>query len=806
MMFTQKRVLALLLYITLILGMFNSNIFIQDVNAASMYYVSTTGTDSASTPGTSSQPWKTVAYAASRVPADAGHTIHIRAGTYNETSIIQLPTGVNMEGEATGTTILRCYFPTANLVELYSNPIGANGNQTLSNFTIDGINRSLYCGIFVRGRHNVVVHDVNFINIKDHGLRITSESVTWADPSVYMTGIQVYNCRFTNCSTDGAHDEYTDLYGGTCSSGCLEIGGLRGALIHDNVINEDTGYGLKLAGGGNLRAIKVYNNTITVNQYDPQWACDIALELWFLYDDSEIYNNTMTGWVSIVYGNKGSGSASVKLHDNRIILNRPGLQTQALEFNIADGDCYNNDISGGTTGIVAYGDASNCKIHHNVITYPPSMGGTGGFGIGYERANVTNCSVYNNVVEGPYDSGVKILVPSDGTKSCNGFYVRNNVFINVRYGVSLEGPSNKISNIVFSYNAVNAGTALVNNPSGATLTTQNNRTVTQPSQLGLNLSGSKPDPYYRPSGAQSLVVDAGTDVGVPYLGAAPDIGLYEYSSGSSSQTIPQSGMTATATSQHPDNEASKAIDGNTSTLWHTEWTPMVNLPQSVTLNLGGTFNVCKVRYLPRQDSYNNGNITGYKVYASTNGVNFTQVASGTWGEDKTEKSVSFTAIRASYIRLEATSGYGGFASAAELNVEKTPGVPHSGMTATATSQHTDNEASKAIDDNPSTLWHSEWIPMANLPQSVTLNLGGTFNVGKVRYLPRQDSERNGDITGYKIYVSTNGVQFTQVASGTWADDKTEKSAVFTATNASYIRLEATSGYGGFASAAEINVE
>ncbi|MBP1965321.1 discoidin domain-containing protein [Paenibacillus aceris] len=134
-------------------------------------------------------------------------------------------------------------------------------------------------------------------------------------------------------------------------------------------------------------------------------------------------------------------------------------------------------------------------------------------------------------------------------------------------------------------------------------------------------------------------------------------------------------------------------------------------------------------------------------------------------------------------------------------------IPSSQMTATATSQETAGEndsASMAIDGKPGTLWHTKWNKSDVLPQSITLNLGGTYNINKVAYLPRQ-SGSNGIITAYNVYVSTDGVTFTKVASGSWDNNSALKYATFTSTNASYVKLEATAGVGGFASAAEINV-
>ncbi|WP_088052405.1 TIM-barrel domain-containing protein [Virgibacillus dakarensis] len=132
--------------------------------------------------------------------------------------------------------------------------------------------------------------------------------------------------------------------------------------------------------------------------------------------------------------------------------------------------------------------------------------------------------------------------------------------------------------------------------------------------------------------------------------------------------IKQSEMTATATSEQSGSDSAEhAIDGKKSTMWHTDWSGNDKLPQSITLDLGGTHEISEVTYLPRQ-SGTNGIITDYKLYVSTDGENFTEIASGKWNNDKTEKRIGFDPIEATHIKLEAIEGVGGFASAAELNV------------------------------------------------------------------------------------------------------------------------------------------
>jgi len=119
------------------------------------------------------------------------------------------------------------------------------------------------------------------------------------------------------------------------------------------------------------------------------------------------------------------------------------------------------------------------------------------------------------------------------------------------------------------------------------------------------------------------------------------------------------------------------MDGNSNSIWHTPFSffgPAVSLPQSIIVNLGGAYNISSVHYLPRQDSgagSQNGNITSYRLYTSTDGSNFTLIKTGNWTDDQTEKTATFTPTKASYIRLEAVGAHGGHASAAELNVSGT---------------------------------------------------------------------------------------------------------------------------------------
>jgi alpha-galactosidase len=132
--------------------------------------------------------------------------------------------------------------------------------------------------------------------------------------------------------------------------------------------------------------------------------------------------------------------------------------------------------------------------------------------------------------------------------------------------------------------------------------------------------------------------------------------------------VPQSSITATATSAHSGYPPSAAVDGEQGTIWHDEFSPQAPLPQSVTLDLGSVQRVAGVTYQPRLDGTSTGTITAYRAELSSDGTTYSPVASGNWADDSSLKSVTFAPATARYVRLVATAGDGGYASAAEIRV------------------------------------------------------------------------------------------------------------------------------------------
>ncbi|GIM89382.1 hypothetical protein Ato02nite_011750 [Paractinoplanes toevensis] len=302
--------------------------------------------------------------------------------------------------------------------------------------------------------------------------------------------------------------------------------------------------------------------------------------------------------------------------------------------------------------------------------------------------------------------------------------------------------------------------------------------------------------------------------------AAAEINLL----GGTDPALPRTGWTVAADSQETVGEnapATNAIDGNTATIWHTQWQDAEpGLPHTFTIDMHAAFQVSGFTYLPRQDGEANGRIGQYKIDVSMDGAAWTPaVTSGTFSDIGTVQSMTFASAMARYVRITALTEAGNrgpWTSAAEINVlgRSDSRLDRTGWTATADSQETtgeDGKAANALDGNTATIWHTEWnLNEPDYPHTYTIDTKASRQIGGLVYLPRQDAESggNGRIGGYKIQSSTNNTAWTDVATGAFNDDGGEKTVVFPTVTARYVRLVAQAEAGNrgpWASAAEFNL-
>ena len=147
--------------------------------------------------------------------------------------------------------------------------------------------------------------------------------------------------------------------------------------------------------------------------------------------------------------------------------------------------------------------------------------------------------------------------------------------------------------------------------------------------------------------------------------------------------IDSSTMKATASSYQKDGSSpDKVLDGDTSTMWHTDWT-ITDMPHWITLDMQEEKFINGLTYVPRQ-SGSNGNVTKYEIYVRnteptgtevSEATGWTKIKAGTLKNDSTEKVIEFDEIKTRYVSLKYIEAVGNNGSAAEIKLHNARAVP-----------------------------------------------------------------------------------------------------------------------------------
>lgn len=131
-----------------------------------------------------------------------------------------------------------------------------------------------------------------------------------------------------------------------------------------------------------------------------------------------------------------------------------------------------------------------------------------------------------------------------------------------------------------------------------------------------------------------------------------------------------------------------------------------------------------------------------------------------------------------------------------------------GVAASADSYSPDYPPKLALDGDPQTIWHTEFVGATPpFPHEIVIDLGEVISTTAVQYVPRQDSS-NGRVKEWELYVSADGVDWgSAVASGEWTDDAAVKTVPLEASDIRYVKLRGLSSVNGLPlmSAAEVIV-
>ncbi|KAL8726446.1 MAG: hypothetical protein Q9166_006724 [cf. Caloplaca sp. 2 TL-2023] len=281
--------------------------------------------------------------------------------------------------------------------------------------------------------------------------------------------------------------------------------------------------------------------------------------------------------------------------------------------------------------------------------------------------------------------------------------------------------------------------------------------------------------------------------------------------------LDRAGWTATTDSFQPGCEPQNVLDGTGGTWWETQFNPtLIPLPHNIVIDMKNSHVINGFRMLPRQDGSPSGNIGQHKIEVSLDGNTWTQVGSGTYANDQAGKTTLFQNTLARYVRLTAQSTAEGlgypYVTVGEINILSGPDptLPRDNWKVTADSENplpNQHRAVEATDGASTTYWSTQFDGASPaFPHTFTIDQGSAKAVSGLTYLGPPTS--TGRIGQYTIQKSSDGSTWTQITSGTWADDARPKSTEFGATTVRYIRLTALSeagNRGSITAASEINL-
>lgn len=485
-------------------------------HAQTTYYVATTGQDDAGRDGLSSATaWKSLAHACAQVPEGTA-TIQLGEGSFVATQTAVLKSGFTITGQGADKTTV------TNAASFTASPDAhCDWSEQALNYLVSVPSK----------RKNVVIKDLLFtssdenplygaihvwdsdkIEIKDVAIR----NFSWAGLYMNRSGqINVQGCFFE----DASYEKHCSEWGG----------GMRTRYMKDIEVQQcefkttkGGGYGYKASGHENAKIHdNVFHNKVTLDSasgrpFDLESAHEFE---WGL----EIYNNVFNGMVSVPRGgNQGLTSNSgekktypysIRIHDNTFYGSggvegpRSHLEIDHNYFAQKWGNSGRVfEIHGGT-------NAGPTNIHHNVAEC--SMGFVFKKGDLNENITILNNTVY--LVNSSRNNFPTSFLEVSGAVS--NWQVKNNVV----FSVDAQAPDKPSA---FSRgNLPETGMDISDNVAWKVIKIPSGTEETDPQ---LALRGQKPEAYYAAGGAESYVVDRGTEVGFPFAGTAPDLGAYEW--------------------------------------------------------------------------------------------------------------------------------------------------------------------------------------------------------------------------------------------------------------------------------------
>lgn len=500
-------------------------------------YVTTTGSDVTGT-GTIGNPWATAKYGIEHTAS--GDTCIFGAGTFTISAPIALPIGVSFRGVDSTQTVFSVTFSSSGAIAAWSGTI-TNGNHHISRIKFDGNNLG-YNAIHITRRSNVIIDKCAFKRFRSGAIYAMDGYDSYAN-SPAISGISVYNSQFVDCSRYLA----SGSYGAIWHRGVKDYSILNTTLIGNYLPSDSAGFLIKGSRIANVRISKCtmklynhddgakwafameYNNVaggIQIDTCDIQGVIDFSgdycykgqydYSLW-IHHNTIGHQNLSARWQDGIYLENYSFSAEtymgdVIIEDNTFrSLTRPivfmkqtgGLQSQFRRITIQRNPMFDigRDATGsngmGISWLGAGGVFRDIFVYNNIFKATTLAARTQlcAISLPVRSSTVDNYRIVNNVMEG-FDNSPIMTDGTYLTGTIDSLYFKNNI----------------------TYQNGNS-----NDPKWWGIT---------PTNI-LSSNNLKTDPLFVSATdfrlqTSSPAINAGLDVGEPYLYTAPDIGVYEY--------------------------------------------------------------------------------------------------------------------------------------------------------------------------------------------------------------------------------------------------------------------------------------
>jgi chitodextrinase len=385
-----------------------------------LYYVDPNGSDAGN--GSQARPWRTIAKACASVPAGAGNTIRVNAGTYVESVTCFVPCNTNLQGAGRGSTTVK---GTADPLISVQNCTAAGNAQTISGLKLDGQNRTTgVYGMKADHTRGLTITDMEIL-----GFRGPPDAGGGALNIRYAWNLELANLHLRNSARDS---------GGACS-GTLGLGEIHDSRIHDLTISEDVGYGVKnsMTDNGSYPAVSNMTNTefsnLDVQALSGRCATwnTLAFELFRTEAVNVVIRNSRFNRVMSLISGSGPLSSGVRyrIHNNEF--NLPTGGDYAIELHTHSSEVDHNYFNGGLYPIADFStlQKSGNIIHHNV--FDNQSGPTAAMHL---TGGLANARFYNNTVvlrqpgwrDGVFSFGEAVGYAGTTTE------IRNNIFFSTQ--------------------------------------------------------------------------------------------------------------------------------------------------------------------------------------------------------------------------------------------------------------------------------------------------------------------------------------------------------------------------------------